>query len=80
MDGRWYITRILDPLVIYGCVANGPDFHLSLILNQTNNNYAIDNNTSSWNLLPCKRPNQTAIDSLPTLGTSQVKYCISQWS
>lgn len=34
-----------DPLAIYGCVANGPNFHLSLTLNRTNNHYAIANNT-----------------------------------
>ena len=46
-DG-WTVVfyRGYDPYVIYGCVANGPDFHLSLILNQTNNHYVIDNNTS----------------------------------
>ena len=39
-----------DPLVVYGCAVNGPNFHLDLVLNQTNNQYVIDNNTSSLEL------------------------------
>jgi len=50
--------RGYDPYVIYGCVANGPDFHLSLLMNQTNNHYVIDNNTS-----PVELPAQQAAKS-----------------
>lgn len=49
-----------DPLAIYGCVANGPNFHLSLILNQTNNRYVIDNNTPP-EVLP---PRQAAVSGI----------------
>jgi hypothetical protein len=34
-----------DPQVIYGCAVNGPNLHLDLLLNQTNNQYAIENDT-----------------------------------
>ncbi|KQM11279.1 hypothetical protein AOA80_08945 [Methanomassiliicoccales archaeon RumEn M1] len=34
-----------EPQAIYGCVVNGPDLHLELRLNSTNNPYAISNNT-----------------------------------
>ncbi len=36
----------LDPCVVYGCTALGPDFRLDLKLSNTNDQLAIENNTS----------------------------------
>jgi hypothetical protein len=47
-----------NPQVIYGCVINAPNLHLDLVLNQTNNQYAIENNT-----LPLEWQTQTPTPS-----------------
>jgi hypothetical protein len=66
----------INPTVVYGYAVNAPDFHLDMILNTTNNQFAKSNNTEpiSWH-----NPN-LEVPSNDDIAGGNVQIGLSTWS